>query len=112
MTISIANDFSKTPGFRYKIQSPGISGEEFRDNILEPKYKVAQQNGEVLEVVLDGTSGYLTSFLEEAFGGLQRKVYPEKVSMIQIISNDEKHWIDTIMKRYIPRAYEEMQSKQ
>jgi hypothetical protein len=30
-------------------------------------------NGQLVVVVLDGTRGYLSSFLEEAFGGLVRE---------------------------------------
>lgn len=104
--LSIAKDFSKTPGFRYKIQSPGISGEEFRVNLLEPKYLEAKENGNKLQVILDGTDGYLTSFLEEAFGGLQRNYLNVNVlDIIEIISNEEKHWIEDI-KRYAKEAIE------
>ncbi len=62
MKLSIATEFSKTPGFRYKYQSPGTSGEEFRDNILQPKYLEAKAANEKLEVFLDGTDGYLPVF--------------------------------------------------
>lgn len=102
----IAKEFSKTPGFRYKSQSPSTSGEEFRDKLLEPKYLESIEKKGKLQVVLDGTDGYLTSFLEEAFGGLQRK-YPKSniLDVIEIISNDEKHWIEEI-KRYAKEALE------
>lgn len=105
--ISVANDFSKTPGFRYESQSCGISGEKFRDEILEPKYLDALEKGEKLEITLDGTAGYLTSFLEEAFGGLKRK-HPESnvLAVIDIISNDEKHWIQDI-QRYVENALDQ-----
>lgn len=106
ITLSIAKEFSKTPGFRYKKQSPGTSGEEFRINLLEPKYLEATKDGKKLQVVLDGTDGYLTSFLEEAFGGLQRNHLKVKVlDIIEIISEEEKHWIEDI-KRYATEAIE------
>ena len=106
LILSVAKDFSKTPGFRFKNQSLGTSGEEFRDNILEPRYKESIKKGEKLQVILDGTNGYLTSFLEEAFGGLQEK-NPEKriLDDIEIISNDEKHWIEDI-NDYVKDALE------
>ena len=66
--ISIAKDFSPTPMGRYADQHPR-SGEFFRDSMLLPALKEA---GEVT-VDLDGTLGYGSSFLEEAFGGLIRK---------------------------------------
>lgn len=104
ITLSIVKEFSKTPGFRYRTQSPTTSGEQFRDDLLEPKYLEALKNHDKLQVVLDGTDGYLTSFIEEAFGGLQRK-HPSNniLDVIEIISNDEKHWVDTI-KRYAKDA--------
>jgi hypothetical protein len=101
--LSILKEFSKTPGFRFKKQSPGTSGQEFRDNLLIHKYIEALSKKEKLSVDLDGTDGYLTSFLEEAFGGLQRlrKELGENVlDHIEIISNDEPHWIEDI-QRYV-----------
>lgn len=68
--ISIANDFSKYPGGRYYADGE-FSGEKFRDELLIPminKY-------DTIEVNLDGTMGYGSSFLEEVFGGLVRKGY-------------------------------------
>ncbi len=106
IVISVAKDFSKTPGFRYRSQSPDTSGEQFRDEILEPKYLEAVSNGEKLQVILDGTDGYLTSFIEESFGGLQRKNSKNNIlNSIEIISNDERHWIEDI-KRYVKEALE------
>ncbi|MGQ3211613.1 STAS-like domain-containing protein [Shinella sp.] len=67
-TISIADDFTKYPGGRYRKHGKG-SGEEFRDDYLVPAIEKQEQ----LEIVLDGTAGYSSSFLEEAFGGLVRR---------------------------------------
>src|SRR5687767_12464169 len=104
ITLNIANDFSKTPGLRYANQTPSTSGEEFRNNLLEPQYLKAVQERDKLVVILDGTDGYIPSFLEEAFGGLQRNHLSENIlDTIEIISNDEKHWIDDI-KRYVKEA--------
>ncbi|MDO6458964.1 STAS-like domain-containing protein [Celeribacter halophilus] len=65
--ISIATDFSRFPGGRYR-KLGKHSGEEFREDVLSPALK---KNEEVF-VILDGTVGYGSSFLEEAFGGLVR----------------------------------------
>jgi len=68
-TISVAQDFTRYPSGRYK-QHSRTSGEEFRDRfLLEPLSK-----GEAILVDLDGTIGYGSSFLEEAFGGAARKL--------------------------------------
>ncbi|MCC5836002.1 MAG: STAS-like domain-containing protein [Opitutales bacterium] len=70
--INIGSDFSTAPGPRL-IKEGKCSGEEFRKNTLYPKLAKAIEEGAQLIVVLDGTSGFGTSFLEEAFGGLIRE---------------------------------------
>ena len=67
-TISIALSFSKAPAGRYYTDGP-YSGQKFRTEVLFP----ALENSEKVEVDLDGTLGYGSSFLEEAFGGLIRE---------------------------------------
>lgn len=67
-TINVATQFSKYPGGRFYTDGE-FSGERFRDEILLP----ALQGSETVIVQLDGTLGYGSSFLEEAFGGLVRK---------------------------------------
>jgi hypothetical protein len=49
-----------------------FSGEEFREELLEPALKQAIEQKHVLTIILDGVSGYGSSFLEESFGGLVR----------------------------------------
>lgn len=106
LQLTVAKDFNKVPGFRYKTQSPTTSGQQFREDFLEPKYLESLEKGEKLQVILDGTDGYLTSFLEESFGGLQRDHLDKNIlDNIEIISNDEKHWIEDI-KRYVKEAKE------
>ncbi|MCL5027482.1 MAG: STAS-like domain-containing protein [Bacteroidetes bacterium] len=83
--ISIAGDFSLTPGARYRSDGPK-SGEEFREDFLE-KYFKDPSDDTIIEVFLDDVRGYTTSFLEEAFGGLARKYGKEVVKKrIKIIS--------------------------
>ena len=65
--IKIATQYSRYPGGRYR-RLGKFSGEEFRDDHLIPALK----SGDKVIVVLDGTAGYGSSFLEEAFGGLVR----------------------------------------
>lgn len=64
--LSVAQDFSRYPAGRHRTDGPW-SGEAFRHDLLAP----ALHEGTV-EVDLDGTLGYGSSFLEEAFGGLVR----------------------------------------
>jgi hypothetical protein len=69
--IEIAKDFSPTPGGRYVTDGPD-SGQLFRDRLLAPAISRALNEGSKVVVILDGPRGYLSSFLEEAFGGLIR----------------------------------------
>jgi|ERR1700687_1454135 len=69
--IEVGKDFSRTPGGRYISDGPD-SGELFRDRLVVPALKRAIAQDEKLTIVLDGPRGYLSSFLEEAFGGLVR----------------------------------------
>lgn len=67
MTINVAKDFSRYPSGRYRTDSR-FSGEQFRDDHLVP----ALQQFDKVFVEMDGTLGYGSSFLDEAFGGLIR----------------------------------------
>lgn len=68
-SIHVAKEFSKTPGGRYREDGPH-SGEEFREDVLIPMLKVHDK----LDIFLDGARGYPSSFLDEAFAGLVRKL--------------------------------------
>lgn len=72
--ISVATDFSPSPAGRYPADGP-FPGAVFRDTLLIPAVK----NNDVVTVDLDGTDGYGSSFLEEAFGGLVRCGFPESL---------------------------------
>ncbi len=94
--IKVARDFSECPGGRLRDNGP-FSGQEFRDDYLIPHVE-ALQNGEKLIVDLDGGDGYGESFLEEAFGGLVRRMGQDVICKIVIISNDEPELVDSIAK--------------
>ncbi|MBK5942742.1 STAS-like domain-containing protein [Halorhodospira halophila] len=65
--ISISKDFSRFPAGRFRRHGP-YTGEAFREDILAP----AIREHDKVTVDLDGTAGFGSSFLEEAFGGLTR----------------------------------------
>lgn len=67
-TIEIAKDFTPFPAGRYEKDGP-YTGEGFRKRILVPALKQYDS----VEIILDGTIGYGSSFLEETFGGLIRE---------------------------------------
>lgn len=64
--LAIATVFSRFPAGRYLTDGP-YPGEKFRPMLVE-----GLRGGASLTVDLDGTIGYGSSFLEEAFGGLVR----------------------------------------
>lgn len=101
-TIKVADRYP-CPGPRYIKLGPA-SGEEFRNSWLCKELKHSSE----LTVDLDGTVGYGSSFLEEAFGGLIREDnLPENVVLgIQFISLEEPELIDEITE-YIQEAIEE-----
>jgi STAS-like domain of unknown function (DUF4325) len=65
---SIARQFSRHPGPRFRHQGPD-SGEALRAKLI----KLLEDMDLVIDIDLDGTSGFGSSFLDEAFGGLVRK---------------------------------------
>ena len=105
MTISIARDFSVIPGARFP-EEGDFSGRDFRNNVLCPALRKAIANNEVLTVVLDGTAGLGTSFLEESFGGLIRHdEFPLETlqRFINFVSNEDPDYI-TEINQYMKEA--------
>ena len=102
ITINIATDYTKTPGGRF-ISEGEYSGQDFREKVLKPKFLQALENNDQLTVILDGGYGYVTSFLEEAFGGLAREMRNSKIKDIIIISEEEPQLISKI-QQYITDA--------
>ena len=102
--LSIAKDFSATPGARYIHEGP-YSGEAFLTELLLPKFNEAIEAKCRLIVDLDGAEGFSTSFLEEAFGGLARVLYSSAkvLEVIDLKCEDEPYLIDEI-RAYIKKA--------
>lgn len=65
--LDVGKDFSDVPSGRYP-EDGEFNGQRFRTEFLVPLLRTYDR----LEVVLDGTEGFGSSFLEEAFGGLIR----------------------------------------
>lgn len=99
MKIVIAKDFSRTPGPR-SISEGSYSGELFRKQILAERMKEAISKNEKLLVDFDGTEGYGTSFLEEAFGGLiriDRIPYSDILRTLEIKTDEEDYLKNEIL---------------
>lgn len=106
INISIKEDFSDTPGGRFKKEGPH-SGEEFYTDILSPKFTEAIKRGEKLFIDLDKTYGFGSSFIDQSFGELSRKYGTECVlKKIKLKSDDESGLIDRIKDNIIhPEKY-------
>jgi hypothetical protein len=91
-TLSVADNFTKYPGFRYRHLGKG-SGEEFFTDHLIPAFR----DYDKVIIELDGTNGYGSSFLEEAFGSLVRdlKISPQDLRQrLVLISTDASKIIE------------------
>lgn len=71
LKINIAKDYSRIVLGRWKRLGP-YSGEDFYETKLLPMYDDAVKQGVKLEIELDGTKGYPSSFLDQSFGELAR----------------------------------------
>ncbi|UTV88085.1 STAS-like domain-containing protein [Cobetia amphilecti] len=93
MIINIAKEFSPFPAGRFLTDGP-YSGEKFREEFLIPNI----ERHEELLINLDGVMGFGSSFLEEAFGGLVRRLDNSSVvfKKIKFISNEDPFLIDEI----------------
>ena len=93
-TIKIAEDFSTEPYGRYP-EDGDANGTRFRDEWMLP----ALQQFEKVVVILDGTEGYGSSFLEESFGGLVRihRIAPDLLrEQLSIVSEEDPSLISEI----------------
>ena len=97
-------DFTVTPGPRMK-EDGEYSGEEFRKRHLAPVFQHAVRMKACLTVVLDGTMGYGSSFLEEAFGGLVRAGHSKQKlrDHLKVVSRD-RPWYEHEVDLYISGA--------
>ena len=102
-TVVRVADTTSTPGARYRSDGPD-SGEEYRESVLQPAFERAVHNSTTLLVDLDGTHGYATSFLEEAFGGLARLYGSVVVLATLIFKCDDEPTLREEIVGYIERA--------
>lgn len=92
-------DWSVCPGGRYRADGD-FSGEAFRDDILVPALRAA----EYVTVNTDGTRGYGSSFLEEAFGGLLRVGFSRKEILQKLAIQSQESSIPDEIFFYIKNA--------
>lgn len=103
-------DFSTRPGPRYRSQGE-FSGEEFFEKCLNEWFCEARESGRTLRVVLDGTDGYLSSFIDEAFGRLVYTYGIDEVNRIlELVSDEEPVWKSKLADKTFP-AWQERREK-
>ncbi len=67
--ISIAKEFSESPGARYR-EDGDFSGEAFLEDVLLSAFEEAVNNDYKILIDLDGVWGYPSSFISGSFGKL------------------------------------------
>lgn len=96
--INIAQEFTTTPGARYYSDGPK-SGQEFYDELLRIGFQSALEQKVKLKVILDGTDGYASSFLNEAFSLLGNEFGPDLVwDNLIVISEEVPKYIEKVKK--------------
>lgn len=100
--INVLSDFSPYPGARFESDGP-FSGEEFYNKLLKPKMKEALEKKTKLIINLDGTNGYASSFIDQAFGVMLRGEFNQKDidETIEYISEEEPNLIKIIKEDII-----------
>jgi hypothetical protein len=84
------------------------SGEEFREDFLIPWLNSLLDNESGI-VDFAGTKVYMSSFLEESFGGAVRKGYGSKIDKLEFINIEEDSLND--LQQYINAAIKDSKKR-
>lgn len=88
VTINIAQDFGVETGARTYEDGPQ-SGQEFFEKFLRPKFQQALDENTQLKIILDGTEGMASSFLNEAFRLFGKEFGADRVWKNLVLVSDE-----------------------
>lgn len=97
--IDIGRDYGAALGGRYR-KDGGLSGERFREDILEPAYN----KYDMVVLILDTIKGYTASFFEESLGGLVRKYGLEAVKKKIKFQAIERAYLVPMIETYMKEA--------
>lgn len=101
--LNILRDFSEYPKLRYETLSDN-SAEKFYHECLNSRFADCFKFKKKLEVNIDKTAGYTSSFLDEAFGNLVYDFGLKNVIQFLIITSyDEPYWLDMINEETFPQ---------
>lgn len=96
----LIKEYSQSPGPRY-VEQGDDSGEDFYYSKLNKQFYKTFQDNAILTVNLDGTDGFASSFLDEAFGNLVYDFGKDNVDQhIEIISEEEPEWKDMLQDTF------------
>ena len=101
--ISVARDFSRTPGARFFEDGP-YPAEDFYDRIVKPTFQKALESGRDLIIDLDGVSAYATSFLQGTFGTLAHDFTTEVVNERMQYKHEDDPVLNPLIDKYIREA--------
>lgn len=86
-------DFTEAPGPRF-INQGEHSGEQFYVEVLNEKMAQCIRENKELDILLDGTAGYPSSFLDQAFGELvydfTKEIVEHRVHIITVVNRRRK----------------------
>lgn len=91
LKIIITSEFNDKLGGRWIKLGP-YSGEAFYNELLLPRYKKARELEVKLNIYLDGTKGYGSSFLDQSFGELARENGVNEVKETIVFHTDFFEW--------------------
>lgn len=90
-------DFTEAPGPRF-INQGKHSGEQFYVDVLNGKMAQCIIENKDMDVLLDGTAGYPSSFLDQAFGELvydfTKAVVEQRVHIVTVINRRRKNKLE------------------
>jgi hypothetical protein len=90
-------DFTEAPGPRY-ISQGEHSGEQFYVEVLNKKMADCIKENKELDILLDGTAGYPSSFLDQAFGELvydfSKKIVDQRVNIVTTVNRRRKEKLE------------------
>ena len=86
-------DFTEAPGPRF-INQGEHSGEQFYVDVLNEKMAQCIRENKELDILLDGTAGYPSSFLDQAFGELvydfSKEIVEQRVHIVTVVNRRRK----------------------
>lgn len=103
--ISISKDFTTAPWARYR-SDWAKSGQEFYEDLLKWKFEKARNEKAKLQIDMDGTLGYPSSFLSESFGRLRHEFKTIDIWKTIEIKSDEDDTLIELIKELAAGDYE------